>query len=1072
MQHKGGLAKAGVEADFRAVPLDYRTGPLDYRAVPLAYRAVPLDYRAVPLDYRTVPLDYHAVPLDYRAVPLDYRAVPSDYRGQSIQTQCDRHISNHGKVQKGHVITTTGGDLDCKVIIHAAIPVWQGGSKGDLDIVEMAVKESLQEAAQGSHQSIAFPALGCGRLFKYPTHKATATVVATLKELLLGDDKDSPVKEVYLCDVNDDAIQGFTKALASEFGSTNVKVFEDEDHHKKGKTASKGDQGHIYHEVEEEDFPDSSKGATAAPPKRKGWGQAKRGLQSPSQGQTAKSGGQGHPIRLEVGDLTKMKVHVDVIVSSVTPNLDLDGTVMSKGLSQAAGPSVQQECNDKYPRGITAGDVAVTTGGQLNCNHIYHVTIPKWDGGGGNAIKNLGDTVTKCLALANRHKCVSIAIPAMGTGRLHYPADQVAGTMYACVDKFLQNTQNPSLQEIHLVVFHKDSATVKAFKHVSSNYKTSGSAALSPSNTGSGSEVEDMFDKVKVIVTSGDITKETSDVIINGVDESLNLSKGQLSKAVLAAAGDGIQDECNNNAHYIHSKGLVRTSAGNLSCKAIYHIKSEKQANAWESSVTKCLEEADRQHYTSVSFPALGTGLQHCSPQDVAAAMIKATRTFSSSAKHVHEVRIVVFQKNMLNIFLSALKQKSGSEGFFIVNAVKNFCAGIRKKSEERSVTDKQDKVTFCIWAASKYKAQCTQTELDILCDKKCRVTVIKSPVDIIKKLTGKQQASLEKCVGKGAQMEIDTGKGQIVLQGNSEDTAEANVKIMDLLHGFDREKLKGEKAATVAMFVQWSYSIKGKKKLFYPTINDELEMAYKAKKTGVEIKDKQGQKYYVDFKKMEEHALSNSSEKFPVERTDNGSSGGGYKVPDTWTSMSQGQLVVSVPLPTTNKEYIRVKSEFEKSAGRTVNILKIQRVQNRALYMQFAAKKREITDKNKKNPEKWLWHGTSVDVITKIIHNGFNRSYSNMCAIGNGVYFAVNASYSLGGYCRQDSNGVFHILLTQVLTGDSCQGTAGIKVAPSKGGANSVDCYDSVTDNTGGPSMFVIFHDSQAYPTYHIEFK
>lgn len=86
---------------------------------------------------------------------------------------------------------------------------------------------------------------------------------------------------------------------------------------------------------------------------------------------------------------------------------------------------------------------------------------------------------------------------------------------------------------------------------------------------------------------------------------------------------------------------------------------------------------------------------------------------------------------------------------------------------------------------------------------------------------------------------------------------------------------------------------------------------------------------------------------------------------------------------------------------------------------------------------------------------------YSFLClgtSRGAGVYFAVHASYSLG-FCSADSNGCKHMFSVQVATGD----------VPPKRGAGGHVTYDSASDNPSNPVIFVIFHDSQAYPAYHI---
>lgn len=96
---------------------------------------------------------------------------------------------------------------------------------------------------------------------------------------------------------------------------------------------------------------------------------------------------------------------------------------------------------------------------------------------------------------------------------------------------------------------------------------------------------------------------------------------------------------------------------------------------------------------------------------------------------------------------------------------------------------------------------------------------------------------------------------------------------------------------------------------------------------------------------------------------------------------------------------------------------------------------------------------------------------YSFLClgtSCGAGVYFAVHASFSLG-YCSADSNGCKHMFSVQVATGDVCQGNSSLLVLPPKLGAGGHVTYDSASDNPSNPVIFVIFHDSQAYPAYHI---
>lgn len=94
--------------------------------------------------------------------------------------------------------------------------------------------------------------------------------------------------------------------------------------------------------------------------------------------------------------------------------------------------------------------------------------------------------------------------------------------------------------------------------------------------------------------------------------------------------------------------------------------------------------------------------------------------------------------------------------------------------------------------------------------------------------------------------------------------------------------------------------------------------------------------------------------------------------------------------------------------------------------------------------------------------------------AFGKGVYFAVNVAYSIQDtYSRPDSLGIKRMFLCRVLTGEFCNGNGNMRVPPQKpSAAGSHILYDTVTNDSNNPIMFIIFHDSQAYPEYMITFK
>jgi len=89
----------------------------------------------------------------------------------------------------------------------------------------------------------------------------------------------------------------------------------------------------------------------------------------------------------------------------------------------------------------------------------------------------------------------------------------------------------------------------------------------------------------------------------------------------------------------------------------------------------------------------------------------------------------------------------------------------------------------------------------------------------------------------------------------------------------------------------------------------------------------------------------------------------------------------------------------------------------------------------------------------------------------GHGVYFAADFSYSAQRtYSPPDSSGTKYALQCRVLTGQFAKGQEGMKEPPQRPGSKFR--YDSVTNDTSNPKIFVIFKDTQAYPEYLVSFK
>jgi poly [ADP-ribose] polymerase 10/14/15 len=60
-------------------------------------------------------------------------------------------------------------------------------------------------------------------------------------------------------------------------------------------------------------------------------------------------------------------------------------------------------------------------------------------------------------------------------------------------------------------------------------------------------------------------------------------------------------------------------------------------------------------------------------------------------------------------------------------------------------------------------------------------------------------------------------------------------------------------------------------------------------------------------------------------------------------------------------------------------------------------------------------------------------------------------------------------MFLCRVVTGEFCLGESN---APAPRARTGVILFDSTVDNVADPSIFVTYHDAQAYPEYLVRFR
>ena len=100
------------------------------------------------------------------------------------RTALDKACRAIGHCDVGSAVITPGFDLPARYVIHAVGPIWQGGSRGEADLLHSCYTRALHLARENGCESIAFPLISSG-IFGYPKPQALRVAINAIEEFLL-----------------------------------------------------------------------------------------------------------------------------------------------------------------------------------------------------------------------------------------------------------------------------------------------------------------------------------------------------------------------------------------------------------------------------------------------------------------------------------------------------------------------------------------------------------------------------------------------------------------------------------------------------------------------------------------------------------------------------------------------------------------------------------------------------------------------------------------------------------------------------------------------------------------------
>lgn len=103
--------------------------------------------------------------------------------GPRLLDECRKVRAQRGSLPSGLAVTTPGGNLKAKYVIHTVGPVWNGGSSNEPQILESCYCNALEEANRQGCLSVSFPSISTGA-FRYPVRGAASIALRTVTGLL------------------------------------------------------------------------------------------------------------------------------------------------------------------------------------------------------------------------------------------------------------------------------------------------------------------------------------------------------------------------------------------------------------------------------------------------------------------------------------------------------------------------------------------------------------------------------------------------------------------------------------------------------------------------------------------------------------------------------------------------------------------------------------------------------------------------------------------------------------------------------------------------------------------------
>ncbi|CAF4499155.1 unnamed protein product [Rotaria socialis] len=623
-----------------------------------------------------------------------------------------------------------------------------------------------------------------------------------------------------------------------------------------------------------------------------------------------------------------------------------------------------------------------------------------------------------------------------------------------------------------------------------------------------------------IVVKKGDITKATNvDAIVNAANGQL-YHAGGIDKVIADAAGPALDQECKqliakNDGLPIAPGKAVKTTAGNLPFKCVIHAIGPQYTNGNQQerpllffSVLSSLRLAEDEGYRSIALPAISSHTYGFPLADCTNIIVRAVKQFFADYPQSKIKKVILldmddaacnsFAREVIIDHRDALVDDDTIMNYKLSPLTAKWCW---LNDDGEKIYDENH--TRQIEAAFQHGLKSSTISILVLpADNLKSGTIVNYSIHFLPHLKTSLASNPSSLNGRlvcGHQMRENTGftrqiiRYPIVSKIQSTPVAYSpkplDTYISEMVTTKKDWNITGISSAAVKqaeLEIRKAIDLATITEPFSVNLNKDLD---DHKREIVQIAKQQ--QIQVDFQRESSEQLSmilkglkaNVLEaklkialyaqdilKVKVDNDDE------LRMPKEWGD--QKEVCKLVEINRNDPLFTRIENRMKETLN-SVKIDKIERVQHIRMWNHYAFRRRELKKELCSIPDKEiemeLFHGTRTTLASEVYNGeyGFDMTYSTSGMWGIGTYFARNASYSCGSYAHQLPDGKRQVFLAQVLTGDvyDCKSDSTLRRPPKKNEAKSGLRYNSVSGDTGGSKVYIVYENRVAYPTYLITF-